>query len=146
MSYACDLRWWRVHHSFNPCPDRWTRDLEASLKYGLSYIESKNLPGLSVDPKIIHEGGNSGYQALNLVYHMGAKEIALLGFDMGATGTSHFFGDHPGSLQVKHPPFTQWIKQFQALATDLESAGVSVINYTRETALQCFKRGHLDSL
>lgn len=123
-----------------------TRDAGAAHRYGLEWIRSENAPGLSLDPEVIHEGGNSGYQALNLAYHAGAGRIVLLGYDMQRTGgRAHWFGDHPRGLQVSSP-FEDWRRRFDALAADLARAGVEVINASRETALTCFRRAPLESI
>jgi hypothetical protein len=37
-----------------------------------------------------------------------------------------------------------WVEKFKVLAKDLESEKVEVINATRETALECFKRVPLE--
>ena len=95
---------------------------------------------------MIHEGGNSGYQAMNLAFNAGAKRIVLLGFDMQRTGDkAHWFGNHPGSMQVPSP-YADWLKKFEPLAADLTAQGVEVFNCTRETALTCFKRVPLESV
>lgn len=95
---------------------------------------------------MIHEGGNSGYQAINLAFHTGAKRIVLLGFDMQRTdGKAHWFGNHPGNMQVPSP-YADWLHKFEQLAADLKVQGVEVLNCTRETALTCFERVSLDAV
>jgi hypothetical protein len=81
---------------------------------------------------------------MNLAYHLGARRILLLGFDMQRTnGKSHWFGDHPGRLNVPSP-YTEFVKRFNVLANDLDAEGVSVVNCSRATALQCFQRHPID--
>jgi len=88
----------------------------------------------------IASGGNSGYQAINLAYMLGAERIILLGFDMQKTGgKAHWHGDHIAGLGNAEN-VSGWVKNFDALAKDLELLGVEVINCSRETALKCFKR------
>lgn len=90
---------------------------------------------------MIHTGGNSGYQALNLAYLWGAKRVILMGFDMKRTGgMTHFHGDHQGLNNPYDGMLSQWVKNFELIARDLAAAGVEVLNATRETALTCFKR------
>jgi hypothetical protein len=102
------------------------------------------LPGLGRND-VIHQGGNSGYQAINLAYLWGAATIILLGFDCGASpkGEAHWFGQHPPSLS-QHQPYDMWRAKFPALARDLKQEGVRVINASRETALDCFERMTLE--
>jgi acetyl-CoA acetyltransferase len=100
--------------------------------------------GLSVGYGTINHGGNSGYQAINLAYMLGAARIVLLGFDMQATGgKTHWHGDHPAGLG-NPSDFSGMIKAFDALAEDLKMMGVKVINSTTTTALRCFERMPLD--
>lgn len=141
--YACDGAWWKVYA--NDVRDTfagecWTRDQAAADKYGLHWIRSASNPGLSVDPRVIHEGGNSGYQALNLGVHFGAKRILLLGYDMGG---KHWFGDHPDSLPVQSN-YRIFLDNFATLPNDLARAGVEVINCTRDTALTVFPRSTIE--
>lgn len=77
----------------------------------------------------ISGGGNSGFQAVNLAYIMGARTIILLGFDMFGT---HYFGRHPKCLN-QHSPFKEFIKSFETITKDVE-----IINCSRQTALTCF--------
>jgi hypothetical protein len=90
---------------------------------------------------LIHGGGNSGYQAVNLAFLFGAAKIVLLGFDM--KGGSHWHGDHPGALN-RGVPTRAFAKAFPALADDLKSEGVEVLNATRDTALECFPKIDLE--
>lgn len=81
---------------------------------------------------------------MNLAYVLGAKKMILLGFDMQETGgKSHWHGNHPGALN-RHSPYKSWIPNFERLARDLRDAGVDVVNATRETALNCFKKVNLE--
>lgn len=95
-------------------------------------------PGLSKDPTYIHQGKNSGYQAISLAALFGATTIILLGFDFQRTsGKSHWHGDHPRGLG-NGGNFTSWISHMNQLAKDLARANVRVINCSRKTALKCF--------
>lgn len=93
---------------------------------------------------MIHWGGNSGYQCINLAYLWGARRIVLLGFDMQRTdGKAHWFGDHPQGLH-NNSPYDKWLRNFDRLAADLKAEGVEVINATRKTALRCFPFASID--
>jgi hypothetical protein len=140
--YACDGQWWR-HYEGVPefGGQKWTQDADAASRYGLNYIQGYHRNGLSLDRGAIHYGGNSGFQALNLAVHMGARRIILLGFDMqlGADGKRHWFGNHPGKLNLQST-YEGWRDFFAKAVPDLARLGVEVINATRETALTCFPR------
>lgn len=145
--YACDGLWWdqyieEVRESFKG--QLWTLDAEAKRKHGVNRIESRPAPGLGKQKGVIHQGQNSGYQAINLAYQARAKRIILLGFDMKSQGKKkHWHGDHPGRLN--HPlPYATWIKAFEKLAADLKAEKVEVLNATPGSALTCFPQVSLD--
>lgn len=101
--------------------------------------------GLNRSPMRIHYGNNSGYQAINLAYHWGARRMLLLGFDCrGHAGKMHWFGNHPKPLRNEPSNFEKWRDHFGRLAGDLSAAGVEVVNCSRDTALTCFKRSTID--
>lgn len=85
----------------------------------------------------IPSGGNSGFQAVNLAYILGAKTILLLGFDMHG---DHYFGKHPKKLDVCSP-FNNFIKSFETITKDVE-----IINCTRKTNLNCFPKMRIESV
>jgi len=106
--YFCDEKWYNWHkekpefrafqgqkYSQNKS---WTHQEEAKQD-GVIFLDSEPETGLSTNPEKLHQGSNSGIQAINLAYHLGAREIILLGYDMQPTGgKSHWFGDHPDKV------------------------------------------------
>lgn len=149
MLYACDGKWWDCgadgygQHALRAFGGEfWTQDQGAAERYRLRYIRSENKPGLSLDPGAIHQGQNGGYQAINLAVLFGARDIALLGYDMQHTGgRAHHHGDHPAGLNNPGKSILDgWRNRFPALAEDCRKAGVRVVNCTRETALDCFEK------
>jgi hypothetical protein len=137
--YACDAPWWRVHidevrEGFTGA--LWTQDKEAAREFGLNHIESTRLPGLGKRPGLIHQGGNGGYQAINLAYQAGAKKIVLLGFDMKGT---HWHGAYTNGLaNTAGHLFATWLKNFEGMAADLALGGIEVLNATPDSALKSF--------
>lgn len=98
---------------------------------------------LNTAPGRICGGNNSGFQAINLAYHFGARRIILLGYDMQFTGgKTHWHGDHPKGL-ANPSEFSRFLQHFPALAAGCKQAGVEVINCTRQTALEAFPRADL---
>lgn len=142
--YACDWGWWNKY-----CPDfrglRVSQDVHAAeLIEGVKRVPSVAEAGLSLDPLRIHQGGNGGYQALNLAVLLGARRVILLGFDMQGT---HWHGPHPSGLNnPAEDNFAQWRAAFAGAVPDLERAGVEVINCSRETTLECFPRRALEDV
>lgn len=83
--------------------------------------------------------GNSGYQAVNLAYLMGASRICLLGFDMkDKDGVNHFHGNHRGGTLTNPNKglYKQWIACFEKMHELLAAEGVELVNCSRETALK----------
>ena len=142
--YACDPDWWEYYQGVPEFHgQKWCANLTASNRYELNYVSGDHKPGISFDPELLHYGSNSGYQALNLAVLFGAKKIVLLGYDMQRTkGEMHWFGPHPGKLN-KSSNYAPWIEAFKSAVLDLEKQDISVINCTRETALDCFPRKEL---
>lgn len=148
--YACDPHWWQHYYDEVAAEFKgqlWTQDPSAAKQYKLNHCPGHSAQGLGRD--MLHFGGNSGYQAINLAYLFGVRKIVLLGFDMQMTnGKQHYFGQHPYHSHGQGPGdflFRTWRTNFDYLARDLKSEGVEVINATRQTALTCFYRGFIES-
>ena len=82
-------------------------------------------------------GNNSGHTALNLAAKMGFANIILLGFDMQGT---HWHGQHPGGPEAQDDLRHSWIRNMNELAIEARKQGYTIINASRETALECFPR------
>lgn len=97
--------------------------------------------GLELDPTGVRHGNNSGYSAINVAVHLGARRIILLGYDCCAAddGRVNFArpADYPGR---KAYAFETWRKRFVTIVAPLRAAGVEVVNASRRTALDCFPR------
>lgn len=140
--YACDATWWKWNHgvpgfaglkfALQPHARRFASDV--------TVLENTGIDGFEPEPTGLRTGKNSGYQAINLSVHLGARRILLLGYDMQRTGgRGHWFGEHP---QIGCSP-TVFRAHFQTLLKPLRALGVTVVNCSRETALTCFPRQSL---
>lgn len=145
--YACDKQWWDIH-----LPDvrkvfrgklytQWhTKEgKEWADSEGITAIEGCHGTGLGRDRIVFNN--NSGAQAIGLAYLLGAERIVLLGYDMGATGNTHWFGSHPKGL--RNGNYSNYVQTFTRLAEDLKREGVEVVNCTRQTALTQFRTAEL---
>lgn len=150
LLYACDERWWSMYYE-HVCASfagqLWTQDSgSASRLKLLKHVRSEARAGLSKIPGVVHDGENSGYQAVGLAYMTGAKRIILLGYDMQDHGIKmHWHGDHPKHLKA-FPRYECWIRNFKTLADDLRKMNVDVVNATRRTALKCFPQLPLEKV
>lgn len=100
---------------------------------------------LGVDDRQDHirTGWNSGYQAVHVAAHFGAKRILLLGFDMHAKRGEHWHGDHrwrPG-YQSRYELFAN---AFNKSAPEYAKRGVEIINCTPGSALKAFPMATLE--
>ena len=137
---AADLRWWRQHAT----PVKAFKGLKYTTSHhvripGVTVLRNTGGKGLETDPTGLRHGLNSGYRALNVAYHFGAKRIILLGYDMargeGKERKEHWHGDHPWNSRS---PYEQFRRYFATIADPLKEAGVEVLNCSRRTALECF--------
>ena len=152
--FSCDYRWWK-HHIADVSKEFegacWTQDKQWNDKgctpaeqWGIKTLVSEGKPGLSRQQGVIHQGRNSGYQAVNLAYLLGAERIVLLGYDMKMRGDQrHWFGAHPNGLEV-HSDYTSFIMAYETIKPS--EYGLEIFNATRDTALHCFPVVDLDEL
>lgn len=153
--YACDLHWWQIHaqdvkNTFHG--ERWTTheppggsssNDKSSMPqdWGVRCVLGRELHGFSVDPKVLHYGGNSGFQAVNFALLRGAQRVLLVGFDLRAVGGKrHFFGDHPEPLH-NNDNFQRFAVPFRHAA---RTCGVPILNCTPGSALDAFPMAKLD--
>lgn len=126
--YAMDGRWWRAYGSF-------VADSFLGRKYTSGYAVN------GVDQVPLCNYGNSGSGALMLAKLLGAKWIGMLGYDCrDHNGKIHHHPDHPEGMNngIK---MEKWPDQFQTAARNLKD--IEVVNFTPETALECFPKQEL---
>lgn len=151
--YGCDSKWWRHH---NGAPDfageRWAShgttsndNAELAGAYGLHLVAGRSGATFSTDPRILHYGFSSGFQAVNLAILFGATRIVLIGFDMRIVdGRAHYFGDHPPPL-LRRTNYGAFAARFVEAAKRLPP-GVEIVNATPGSALTCFPMVPLDEV
>ena len=146
--HACDLRVYRWHaaavRAFQGLKFTMERD-PADDFGGAVLLRNGGIWGLSTeDPTVIRNGRNSGYQAINIAYFLGCSRVILLGFDMqkGPDGVTHWHGDHPNRGEVQ---YRSCAAAFRTLVGPLAAAGVDVVNCSRVSAIDCFRRAPLEA-
>lgn len=87
--------------------------------------------GLSEDSSCINTG-NSGYGALNLVYHLRPKNIFLLGID----GTFGYFY----TKSTTNRPLTNLQTLFNSAVPQLKAAGINVFNVSPKSTINAYKK------
>ena len=148
--YAADRMWW--HHN------RGAAEQFAGIKAtvmpngyndfvplfdGLRVLGNGGADGFDDRPDHVRTGWNSGYQALHLAAHFGAKRVLLLGFDMHAAAGEHWFGDHRWrkGYKSRYPLFA---RAFTDGAPEFAKRGVDVVNCTPGSALGCFRQASVE--
>ncbi|MEO8682074.1 MAG: hypothetical protein ABI665_23710, partial [Vicinamibacterales bacterium] len=139
--YSGEIKWWQ-HYGPTLAFDGLRYGIEcegmarvaSSLNIGV--LRNTGFIGLETDPSGLRTGKNSGYQAIGIARHLGARRIVLLGYDMQVAGSQpHFFGDHP---YPRSNVFRDFVPLFETLLAPLKALGIAVVNCSRETALTCF--------
>jgi hypothetical protein len=134
--YAADSAWWI-------CNSRDALQFKG-LKVSVSEtpfqevlrLKNSGHGGFDDNPAALRTGGNSGYQAVHLAAHAGAKRILLCGMDMHG---KRWHGNHPQPLRNPgESVFPRWLRWFQLLAPELEKRGIECINCTPGSALRIF--------
>lgn len=137
--FAGDSVWWRYYG----CMAAWYKGHRASRTHAAPNVEQWRGNGWP------RTGGNSGHMALQYIIDKeDAKHIALLGFDQQKTGgKAHCHADHPKmersgkrTNMANAGGIGAWPRLMARTSIDLQERGVTVVNLSRQTALQCFPR------
>jgi len=148
--YAADTRWWQRNYAFTQMSSR-----KFSIQHnsrdqghpGIRQMERGRTEDFSDSWPTLATGKNSGFQAINLAYLLGFRCVVLLGYDLGfgSNGEKHCHPDHPdyNPLDVT---IAEWIRIFDKAAPIMQGLGLSVINATRNTTLECFPQVQLEEL
>lgn len=156
--YGCDFPWWRsvqglpafggLKISFNPrhLADAGVRKVDIVVKDAAGQLCDRLLTG---EVGRIGNGGNSGFQALNLAVQWGATRVLLLGFDCQDRSGAHWYGRNMAAGMNNPGPnnFRRWIAAFNAAAVELRSRGIEVLNASQISDVRCWPRiGVADAL
>lgn len=140
--YACEAKWWK-HYGGAPTFTGLKYTMEPVPFADVQPLANTGAEGLELDPSGLRHGYNSGYQAINLTVHLGAKRIVLLGFDMSAgPNGQNWFGPHPNHSQGS--PYPIFRQMLHTLVDPLKELGIDVLNASRFTLLNAFPRVTLE--
>jgi hypothetical protein len=111
----------RNHHTYS-------QDVKI-LKKGTAF-------GLEESNDTLAHGNNSGYAAINLAYHLGAKRIILLGYDMRNDGSKgHYHDGYPVPVTGDNIYRDQFMPGFGILSSILKEKKIEVYNASMTSAL-----------
>lgn len=146
--YACDGKWWRsaevgygqsALRKFHGL--KITNDEPFSQEFDVRHIKIQHESRFIMEPGVIGNGLNGGFQALNLALHFGARRIMLLGYDMHADNGLHFHKDHPQKMGNPQPAtFRRYMGSFNDAMASLKEAGAEVVNCTPGSAMNLFPK------
>lgn len=116
-------------------------DLAACEAASVAVYRFSGLTGFDPDPARLRHGNNSGYAALHLAAHLGARLVILLGVDMrhGPGGASHWHDGH-GRLHRERSLKDLMLPYFPSIAGALVDRGVTVLNASPDSALMVWPR------
>lgn len=116
------------------------------IEQGIINLLDTGKTGLELNNNALRHGNNSGYAAINLAYHLGAKKIVLLGFDMGLDGRkTHWHEGYNIPTPRSNLYESSMLPNFETLVEPLKKQGISIINANPKSAINCFKKMPLDS-
>jgi len=140
--FAADSVWWRHYAA------------KVAWYQGHRVSRTHNAPGVEMwrGANWARTGGNSGHMAIQYAVDQGAKNVALLGFDQQRTAAkAHFHADHPKMTtdgkrtnMANAGGIGAWPRLMTRTAGDLKERGVTVVNLSRVTALNCFPKMTVD--
>lgn len=146
MLYAGDGPFWQIHEgarNFSGMKVSLFADGTSSRRSQLptddvKMLKNTGITGFDPDPSALRSGKNSGYAALHLAAHTGARRILLCGYNMGGRNW------HPRYAvplrNTKPEQYAVWRPMFGALAAALAALGIEVLNCTPGTALDAFRK------
>lgn len=100
--------------------------------------------GMEDDPSCLRHGSNSGYAAINLAVHLGAKRILLLGYDMRLENGRSNWHDELRPFASPSLYEQSMLPHFATLVEPLGKLGVEVVNCTPGSALDAFPKATLE--
>lgn len=101
--------------------------------------------GLETARDTLAHGNNSGYAAINLAIHLGAKRIVLLGYDMGSDGkNSHFHDGYPVNATNENIYKNHFLPGFDIIEHLLNDKGIKILNACPTSKLNSFKKITID--
>lgn len=147
--YFCDLKWWNTRRE--KVQKTFHGSLIVTLENQIATVHALHQTGktgLEVDPTGLRTGANSGYQAINLAVHFGAKRIVLLGYDMKVRGNWMHWNIRPERMNPSRQQMilNSFNTYFPHLKEPLETLGIEVINATPDSALTVWPHVPLEHL
>lgn len=151
--YGCEKHWWTYR-----------RGLPEFQGLKLSFDEVDYFPTTRIklhpeekhwfemhfdEPGLIGRGGNSGFQAFNILLQFGCPRVILVGFDHHDRSGPHFYGRNqwPGSTNPsERDNFPRWKRSMQIAAKQIARLNVDVVNCSAGTKIEAFRVRTIDQV
>jgi len=112
----------------------------------ITVLKDSGHHGLSLNPKYIKTGYNSGYAAINLAFHLGATTINLLGYDFyNHKNKTHFHDGYKNNF-TQESSYNIMLNSFLSIVELLKRLDIKVYNYNRNSKLKLFPFKSLKSI
>lgn len=154
VSFFGDNRWfdWHKDNLYNfkglktTCDTKLLESPDIMRSYGLKVIKRGNeLEGLTDNPAQVNWNSNSGAASINLAYHLGARRIFLLGFDMCLSvdrSMTNWHGVHRTreNKPIRGLPFNRHLNYFPRIKQDANRLGLEIINCNPDSRIEQFEK------
>lgn len=116
------------------------RTVDPEVPGWIHQVKRSPSPAFSTSPDLLG-GFCAGGSAINLAFHLGAREIILLGYDFDGR---HWLASHP-LVEAPEEHHQRHMAAIGTMAEPLSKAGVRVVNCSPQSRLACFPKGDLDA-
>lgn len=143
--FAADYKWWAAYSGYLDGFQGWrvTTDRRAAetKEWGLLRLIARLADDrLQMGDGTVGWGGNSGFQALNMVVNFGCRKIILIGFDMTTKYGLHWHEPYPGVENPTSNKALRWQRCLDGAANTLDKIGVCVVNCSEKSKLMKFDK------
>jgi len=159
-----DLKFWRYHKArlreypslVMTCNDNTTLNEYTWLK---QLRRKGSATGICTDRRYVCWNRNTGSSAINLAYHLGAKRVVLLGFDMKEVAKEKHEDGRPiknwhdvhkkyetRKMQESLGCYKRYLKCMPDIKRDADKLGLEIINATPNSAIVQFPFAKLEDL
>lgn len=132
--YGGDAAWWMANQE----------EVMAEAEYAEFWTSSENFSKRNyINYYKPATGGfwNSGMRAIEFAISHGASRVILLGYDCSVKHGIHCHGPHAETSNPTEANTAKWKRQFAVLDT----RGCEVVNCSRYTEIDCFRKENLES-
>ena len=149
ICWFCDKQWYMKHKinlnrfagmKIHCCNKSGNAEGTHELYRGKAY-------GIDTNKTHVAWNGHSGASAINLAYHLGARQIILIGFDMkfGDNRRNNFHTEH-AQYPVNWNPYDRFFKAYPLIKRDARLLGLSILDATTDGALTQFPKVNLSAI